>query len=130
MMPSQGLSAKVRELNLAPIAFKVALDERWPLDKVREAEFLYRCFWQAKLDNPAVSLAPSRMVDQFWHHHILDTSKYINDCNSVFGSYLHHFPYSGARGELDAQEQEMRFEVSQELVNSIAEGENHATYDR
>ncbi len=125
-MPENRLSAKIRDLDLAPIAFKVALDERWPLEQLKEAEFLYRCFWQAKLDNPGISLAPSKIIDQFWHHHILDSAKYMEDCAMVFGQYLHHFPYSGARGEVDAREQQTRFEVSQSLIGKIAEGERNA----
>ena len=36
-----------------------------------------------------------------WHYHILDTSKYMSDCQNIFGNYLHHFPYLGMRGEKD-----------------------------
>ena len=41
-------------------------------------------------------------MDKFWHAHILDTRKYIEDCERVFGCYLHHFPYFGMRGADDA----------------------------
>jgi hypothetical protein len=47
-------------------------------------------------------LAPSKDVDKFWHGHILDTLKYAEDCQNVFGYFLHHFPYFGMRGEEDA----------------------------
>jgi hypothetical protein len=40
-------------------------------------------------------------VDTFWHYHILDTLKYAEDCQAVFGYFLHHFPYMGLRGEDD-----------------------------
>lgn len=33
---------------------------------------------------------------------ILDTEKYAQDCERVFGYFLHHFPYFGMRGEEDA----------------------------
>lgn len=39
-----------------------------------------------------------------WHHHILDTHAYAPDCQSVFGHFLHHFPYWGMRGEEDKAE--------------------------
>ena len=45
---------------------------------------------------------PSKLVDKFWHLHILDTEKYIEDCRHCFGSILHHFPYFGMRGDQDA----------------------------
>lgn len=37
-------------------------------------------------------LPPSEGIDEFWHHHILDTKKYIEDCEIIFGSYLKHMP--------------------------------------
>jgi hypothetical protein len=41
-------------------------------------------------------------VDKFWHGHILDTMKYAEDCQRVFGYFLHHFPYFGMRDAEDA----------------------------
>lgn len=41
-------------------------------------------------------------MGKFWHYHILDTRAYHKDCDTVFGHYLHHFPYFGMRGEHDA----------------------------
>jgi hypothetical protein len=117
------LSPKIRDLNLESIAFKVALDERWPLHEVDEAEFLYRCYLQAKLKYPKSALAPSRVIDIFWHHHILDTRKYTRDCKEIFGRYLHHFPYAGVRGTEDRIAQERRFAISMKIVQDIANGE-------
>src|SRR4029077_17061635 len=37
----------------------------------------------------------SKDVDEFWHTHILQTTKYHRDCESVFGKYLHHEPHVG-----------------------------------
>jgi hypothetical protein len=31
-------------------------------------------------------------VDEVWHMHILFTKKYMDDCQSVLGRYLHHNP--------------------------------------
>ncbi len=31
-------------------------------------------------------------IDLFWHEHILDTKKYKQDCEMVFGRFLHHVP--------------------------------------
>jgi len=52
--------------------------------------------------HPEETLAPSKDVDRFWHGHILDTLKYAEDCEKVFGYFLHHFPYFGMRGAEDA----------------------------
>jgi len=51
---------------------------------------------------PQMQISPTRDIDAFWHAHILDTRKYIDDCERVFGFYLHHFPYFGMRGADDA----------------------------
>ncbi|WP_205588317.1 glycine-rich domain-containing protein [Helicobacter vulpis] len=46
---------------------------------------------------------PPKDVDAFWHYHILDTQKCAQDCQEIFGYFLHHFPYFGMRGDQDAQ---------------------------
>ena len=40
-------------------------------------------------------------MGEFWHFHILDTLKYQEDCDNIFGYFLHHFPYFGMRGQED-----------------------------
>ncbi|GHB38210.1 hypothetical protein GCM10007094_29460 [Pseudovibrio japonicus] len=35
---------------------------------------------------------PSKAVGIVWHTHILFTEKYFEDCNTIFGRYLHHAP--------------------------------------
>ena len=117
------LSHKVRELDLECIAFKAAYDEGWSLETVDRAEFYYRCFWQAILDHSHCRLAPTKEIDRFWHHHILDTQKYMEDCNFVFGYYLHHFPYSGMRSGTDEHEQQRRVAISLKFIEDIAKGE-------
>jgi hypothetical protein len=52
--------------------------------------------------HPETTVAPSKEIDKFWHAHILDTMKYAEDCQQVFGYFLHHFPYFGLRGADDA----------------------------
>lgn len=47
-------------------------------------------------------LPPTRDIDVFWHSHILDTFRYHEDCDRIFGYYFQHYPYFGVRGEKDA----------------------------
>jgi hypothetical protein len=68
---------------------------------LREAE--YRKFLALHLAYPQSEIVPCKLVDEFWHTHILDTRAYHEDCDAIFGEYLHHFPYFGMRGEADAQ---------------------------
>jgi hypothetical protein len=47
-------------------------------------------------------LPPTRDIDILWHAHILDTYRYHEDCELIFGYYFHHYPYFGVRGDEDA----------------------------
>lgn len=60
-------------------------------------------------------MVPNKIMDIFWHYHILDTRAYHKDCEAVFGHYLHHFPYFGMRGEQDAQNLKNAFYKTKEL---------------
>lgn len=60
-------------------------------------------------------IPPSVDIDEIWHHHILDTYKYHEDCTAIFGQYLHHYPYFGMRGESDYLELERTFKITQKL---------------
>jgi hypothetical protein len=64
---------------------------------------------------PNRSLVPSQDIDHVWHHHILDTMKYAQDCQMLFGYFVHHFPYFGQRGESDRQNLQMAFKQTQSL---------------
>jgi hypothetical protein len=68
---------------------------------LREGE--YRKFLALHMAFPDAEIAPCKLVDEFWHQHILDTEAYRDDCEAIFGGYLHHFPYFGMRGDEDAQ---------------------------
>jgi hypothetical protein len=35
---------------------------------------------------------PSQDLDDVWHEHILDTQRYSEDCQRVFGRFIHHVP--------------------------------------
>jgi hypothetical protein len=37
-------------------------------------------------------LAPPRIVDQAWHHFILQTQDYARFCDEYCGRYIHHQP--------------------------------------
>lgn len=62
----------------------------------------YRIFFAMHAAFPEIWLPPSRVMDLFWHEHILDTRAYFADCQQVAGRYLHHLPYFGMRNPEDA----------------------------
>jgi len=70
----------------------LALLEKW-----------YKRFLYLTMRHPGKQIVIPEVLDVFWHHHILDTRKYADDCEKVFGQFLHHFPYFGLRGEEDRQ---------------------------
>ena len=92
-------------LDLGPIKFKL-MDpqegEGWSREFVEHMEAQYRRYLTLVAKYPREAIAPDKDVDRFWHAHILDTRKYMDDCERVFGGYLHHFPYFGMRGAEDA----------------------------
>jgi len=63
------------------------------------AIFEYKRFLQMKKSFPKLELAPSPLVDEVWHMHILDTRAYMKDCERIFGGYIHHSPSFGDSDE-------------------------------
>ncbi len=63
----------------------------WTMKKANSIEPQYRAFlyvcWKFK-----ESIQPTVDIDHFWHYHILSTKKYLQDCNKIFGKYIHHNP--------------------------------------
>jgi hypothetical protein len=57
--------------------------------------FEYKRFLTMKKYYPKMEVAPSPLVDEVWHMHILDTRQYMKDCDNLFGFYLHHAPSFG-----------------------------------
>jgi len=98
--------AGIAALDLEPIKVKLMDPDEgqgWTREHAERIETAYRRYLTLLAKYPGETFAPSRDVDKFWHGHILDTMKYAEDCERVFGYFLHHFPYFGMRGEADAQ---------------------------
>lgn len=103
MQSKQQLLA-IAELDLEPIIVKLMDQEEgegWALDFALRVSEEYKKFLLLNLLFPDASIIPSKYVDEFWHYHILDTSKYQDDCEQYLGFFLHHFPYFGMRGPED-----------------------------
>ena len=105
-------------LDLEPIKFSLTQREdgpNWPLNKAETLEVWYRRFlYLSSIYNDKV-IVPSKDIDMFWHTHILDTQKYMLDCENLFGRYIHHFPYFGMRGEKDRNQLKKSFHETEEL---------------
>ena len=51
-----------------------------------------------------------------WHNHILDTAKYREDCDTLFGKFMDHWPYFGMKDEAEREELNNAFSDTQALM--------------
>jgi hypothetical protein len=100
--------AAVWGLDLEPIRLRVMDPKRgrgWTSDHADSVEREYRSYLTMLVKHPEAieSIVVSEDVDEFWHTHILHTMKYTDDCQRVFGTYLHHNPQVVARNSADIE---------------------------
>lgn len=111
---------------LHPIAESLDFERiKWKLSESSEAtlskevctkaELEYKRFLTLKLLYQKKELVPSKLVDKFWHAHILDTAAYRSDCNQLFGFFLDHFPYFGIYGDDDQGNLQRAFAETKQL---------------
>ena len=129
--PLEQVVAAIQALDLEPIKFKLMDPEEgegWSRQYADQMELAYKRFLTLFVTHPEQTLAPSKDVDRFWHGHILDTLKYAEDCETVFGYFLHHFPYFGMRGAEDAANQARAAEATRRLYRQEFGGSEGAAY--
>lgn len=99
------VAARIDGLDLEPVAYKLMHPEpgetAMTLADADQLIAAYRCFLKLCAWYPEESIVPSKMIDEVWHTHILDTAKYAADSDTAFGHFVHHFPYFGLRGTDD-----------------------------
>src|SRR5258705_360560 len=96
--PREQVIAAIQALDLDPIKVKLMDPEEgqgWSREYLDQMEIEYKRFLTLSVKYPEETISTSKDVDKFWHGHILDTLKYAEDCQNVFGYFLHHFPYFG-----------------------------------
>lgn len=105
LAPSEDLKAKIMGLDLTMPLAKV-MDPKegygWDAATARRNERDYKRFLYLAAISTAI-IVPTTSIDKMWHAHILDTRKYADDCDRIFGGFFHHFPYFGIRGEDDTK---------------------------
>ncbi|WNZ27473.1 glycine-rich domain-containing protein-like [Leptolyngbya sp. NK1-12] len=114
----QAFLQRLARIDFGPIAFKLMHPDKgpgWPLAQTTHAIEQYRRFLFLHHRYPTAQLVPSQEIDQVWHIHILDTAKYRQDCQFLFGRFIDHYPYFGLRGEADRQAMEHAFAHTQAL---------------
>ena len=110
---------RLKNIDLEPIIFHLVnyKDTQWTLEQAEQVSQMYLGFLYLSWKYPNKAIVPSKAVDKFWHQHILDTQKYHQDCQMVFGYYVHHFPYFGMRGQEDVNALNTAFEETMALFN-------------
>ncbi|PZR75267.1 MAG: hypothetical protein DLM73_05780 [Chthoniobacterales bacterium] len=114
------LDSRVASLDFAMIQNKIVAEGevKWTQNQRNLAEREYRRFLTLIARYPNQDVVPNRVMDTFWHYHILDTQKYEKDTKLVFGSFLHHFPYFGLRGKDDRKALHRAFKKTKELYRN------------
>lgn len=106
--PVQQVIAAIQALDLEPVKRRLTdpkLGEGWARGYADGIEVAYKNYLTmlAKYQDDAEDILLSEDVDEFWHTYILQTIKYTEDCESVFGRYLHHTPHIGEVTQKDVE---------------------------
>jgi hypothetical protein len=115
-------SDEIKSLDLERIKWKLSDEEHgkgWSREKCDFVEEEYKKFLTIIKLNPKKEIVPSRIIDEFWHQHILDTKSYAEDCQKVFGRFLHHYPYFGMNGKEDQINLNIAFEETKRIYKSL-----------
>lgn len=91
----------IDELDLSMISLKLSDPEEglgWSDSYCQQIALEYRRYLALSRQYPERAIVPSKIVDNFWHFHILDTQAYARDCQNLFGFFLHHSRTSGCGG--------------------------------
>ncbi|KKW21071.1 MAG: hypothetical protein UY71_C0004G0013 [Parcubacteria group bacterium GW2011_GWB1_52_7] len=66
----------------------------WTAERCREAKKEYQRFLALCKVCSKTPIVPSQLLDEVWHQHVLNTKRYLRDCEVYFGYFLHHRPVS------------------------------------
>lgn len=90
---NQEIKNIIDSIDLDVVTKRLAKNHGYSEESARLIERQYRNFLYLRKEyDKFFKLPPSTEIDLFWHEHILNTKKYMKDCISVFGEYLHHTP--------------------------------------
>jgi hypothetical protein len=110
------VKSRIAALDLEPIKFRLIKDGDYSEEQVNILDKWYRRLLFLNFKYKDRPIVVSEAIDAFWHQHILDTRKYAEDCETVFGEFLHHFPYFGLRGEEDQRALRTAYDATLDLM--------------
>ena len=126
--PVQEVIAAIRALDLESVKLRVKDAEGWTREYADRIEIAYKTYLTmvVQCQDHAEDILLSEDVDEFWHTHILHTMKYTEDCERVFGKYLHHNPQVGKQAPADIERKVALTERAQRLYEREFEAGNAA----
>jgi hypothetical protein len=89
----------IQNLDLHYLVRRITNGLKWKVADAEEAVRKYKNFLLLKYLHPDLKAVPTPEIDEAWHAHILHTQEYMQDCERIFGSYLHHRPSSHTQEE-------------------------------
>ena len=118
--PKQDVVAAIQTLDLEAVKLRVMdteLGEGWNREYADSIELAYKNYLTmlVKYPDDAEDIMLSKDVDEFWHTHILQTIKYTEDCQNMFGNFLHHEPHIGERSPADLEKRVALAEKTRQL---------------
>jgi hypothetical protein len=105
----------IESIELSMIENNMATRQGWSANEAKQAGQLYRNYLILRCKYPEENLPPSKEVDEVWHNHILDTKKYREDCEAIFGRFFDHYPYFGMDETSTQEDLERAFQRMQQL---------------
>jgi len=93
----------------------------WDEERVARALHEYKQFLALMYWNREAALVPSEDIDDVWHTHVLNTARYQQDCETIFGCFQHHLPSFGASEEVQEAHTEDRDETLQLFEEAFGE---------
>ena len=82
-----------RRPNLRGIIQDVQTKQRWTDERTKTAELWYYRFLELAFERDRKPVyAMARDADTVWHGHMLNSRRYREYCEDVFGGYLDHIP--------------------------------------
>jgi len=96
--PTEQVIAAIQALDVESVKVRMmdpVRGEGWTREHADAIEISYKNFLTMLVKHPedAEDIALSEDSDEFWHTHILQTIKYADDCQEIFGNFLHHSPH-------------------------------------
>ncbi len=82
---------------------KLSEDQKWTPSFTEMAIKEYRRFLVLAVDQCGV--VPSKVIDEVWHQHLLNTENYADMCEQLKISFLHHRPTSSEKDLEECREQ-------------------------